>query len=268
MVCGYGDQFFGFPASLLNVKHATNTQGNQMKKLLLVAAIAFAMSASAQTISGLGDEFNTLAAELPGLNVTMSDNTDYNMRLKKEYDLYITDQTQKKAAVAAAIAVIERDVKAPVEQKLRSRVSEYQARCARTFDRDTEMDQYNQCVADKANIEQEQRDARAWWENYKTIWNKTNVEPVNAVILKQNARIEQIDAQMKANFKLFTGAQDRFIEVKKRLSAITDTMSIYCAKMPPLATNKFTYNEWVKWCSNVDWDGASRKLPPMYKWQG
>jgi hypothetical protein len=198
----------------------------------------------------------------------MSTTTDSNIGLKKEYDLYIADQTQKKAAILAAIAVVERDVKKPVEQKLTAKVSEYNGRCNRQFNRDTEMGQYNQCLADKAQIEGEQRQAKSWWDQYVIDWNQANVDPVNAVILKQNARIAQIDVQMKANFKLFTDAQDRFVEVKKRLDVILGKIKMSCANKPAPAGGSFTYNEWVKWCSNVDWDGASRKLPPMYKWQG
>jgi len=238
-----------------------------MHKLLLVAAIMFATSASAQSLGGLNDEFNTLASELPVLNSTMSATTDENIRLKKEYDLYISDQTQKKAALAAAVLDVERTVKAPVEQRLTSKVSEYNGRCGRQFNRETEMGQYNQCVADKANIESEQRQAKAWWDQYVIDWNKANVDPVNAVILKQNARIAQIDAQMKANFKRFTDAQDRFVEVKKRINNILSQITQYCANKPAPAGGQFIYNEWVKYCSNVDWDGASKKLPPMYKWQ-
>jgi len=239
-----------------------------MKKLLFVTAIILATTANAQTISGLGDEFNSLSAQLPGLNAIMSETTDANIGLKKEYDVYIADQTQKKAAVAAAVVAVERDIKAPVERKLIERANEYNGRCNHQFDRNTEMGQYNQCIADKAQIEGEQRQAKAWWDQYVIDWNKANVEPVNAVIAKQNARIEQIDAQMKANFKRYTDAQDRFIAAKARIDTILSQIKLSCANKPAPAGGQFTYNEWVKWCSNVDWDGANRKLPPMYKWQG
>ena len=130
------------------------------------------------------------------------------------------------------------------------------------------MDQYNRCVADKARIENDQREAKAWWDNYVITWNTANVDPVNAVIIKQNARIEQNNVQIKANFKRFTDAQDRFIAVKARLKGILGQIKAYCANKPAPSGGQFTYNEWVKYCSSIDWDGTSQKLPPMYKWQG
>jgi hypothetical protein len=235
-----------------------------MNRWLWVLIALFASSAGATDIVGLNSEFKTLATELPKLNAVMSDTTDTNVRLKKEYDLYIEDQKQKKAAIEAAIAEVTRTVKEPMEQKIAASTAEYQGRCARTFDRDTEMDQYNQCVADKARIEQENAAASAYWDKYVVDWNRANVDPVNAVILKQNARIAEIDGLMKANFKNFLDAQDRFRANKKRLDAIVGEVRAYCDNKPAPAGGQFTYNEWVKWCSNVDWDGARASLPPMY----
>jgi hypothetical protein len=239
-----------------------------MKKLLFVAVIMLATTANAQTIGGLGDEFNSLSAQLPGLNAIMSETTDANIGLKKEYDVYIADQKQKKDALEVAKAEVIRTVKTPLEQEVTSTVNEYNGRCNRQFNRDTEMGQYNQCLSDKDRIENWRAGKIAWWKQYSENWDKANVDPINAVILKQNARITQIDAQMKANFKRYTDAQDRFIAAKTRIDAILGQIKLSCANKPAPAGGQFTYNEWVKWCSNVDWDGANRKLPPMYKWQG
>jgi hypothetical protein len=235
-----------------------------MGRYVFVALVLLASSAGATDIVGLNGEFKTLATELPKLNAVMVDTTDTNVRLKKEYDLYIADQTQKKAALEVAKAEVVRTVREPMEAKIAATTAEYQSRCARSFSRETEMDQYNQCVADKARIEQDNAAASASWDQYVIDWNKANVEPMNAVILKQNARIAEIDGQMKSNFKNFQDAQDRFRASKARLDAIAGEVRAYCDKKPEPAGGQFTYNEWVKWCSNVDWDGARSSLPPMY----
>jgi len=239
-----------------------------MKKLLVLATIMLAGATNAQTLTALNDDLNTLSAELPGLNQVMSNATEANISLKKEYDLYIDDQKQKLAALEAAKANVERTIKAPLEQEIARAVNDYNGRCNRTFIRETEMAQYNQCVSDKSQLETWRAGKVAWWQQYVANWNAANVEPVNAVISKQNTRILQIDVQMKENFKRFTDAQDRFIMVKTRIKDIITQMKFYCANKPAPAGGPFTYNEWVKYCSNIDWDGASRNLPPMYKYQG
>jgi hypothetical protein len=235
-----------------------------MNRWLWVLLVMLASSAGATDIVGLNGEFKTLATELPKLNAVMSDTTDTNVRLKKEYDLYLDDQKQKLAALEAAKAEVTRTVKQPMEEKVTATVNDYHARCNRTFNRETEMDQYNQCVADKERIEQDNAAASAYWDKYVVDWNRANVDPVNAVILKQNARIAEIDGLMKENFKNFLDAQDRFRANKKRLDAIVGEVRAYCDNKPAPAGGQFTYDEWVKWCSNVDWDGARASLPPMY----
>jgi hypothetical protein len=239
-----------------------------MKKLVLVVALAASGIVSAQTIGELNGQFNSLSTELPGLNQVMSDTTDININLEKENKLYLADQQQKKAILAQEMVKVERDVKAPVELRIQTTVNEYNSRCGRQFNRETEMDQYNRCLSDKARIEVDRQDAITWWVNYSAAWNKEHVDPVNAVILSQNARIVQNNAQIKANFKKFTDAQDRFIEVKAKIDAILPQIKNYCANKTAPAGGKFTHSEWVKYCSNVNWDGASQKLLPMYKWQG
>jgi hypothetical protein len=231
-----------------------------MKKSLIAVLLFTAGIVHAQDLSGLSTELSSATTELPSLNATMSAMTDTNIGLKKEYDVYIADQTQKKAALAAAIANVERTVKAPLEQEVAGAVAEYNARCSRQFNRETEMDQYNRCVADKANLEVWRTAKIAWWEQYTKDWNKTNVEPVNAVILKQNARITQIDAEMKRNFAAFTDAQDRSLALRARIKAIEAEFVTACAKPSSAET--------LKYCHSVNWDGASRKLVPMYKYQG
>jgi hypothetical protein len=239
-----------------------------MKKLVLVAALLASGAVSAQSIGALTDQFNSLSTELPSLNQVMSATTDINVNLEKENKVYIADQVEKKSRLAQAIVNVERDVKGPVEQRIQATVNEYNGRCGRQFNRETEMDQYNQCLTDKARIETDRQDAITWWNTYVVAWNKENTDPVNAVILKQNDRINQNNAQIKSNFKKFTDAQDRFIEVKAQLAVILPQIKNYCTNKTAPAGGKFTHSEWVKYCSNVNWDGASQKLVPMYKWQG
>jgi hypothetical protein len=231
-----------------------------MKLSVGLAALLLSVSAHAQGLASLGSELDSAVAELPGLNATMSATTDANIGLKKEYDVYIADQTQKKTALATAIANVERTVKAPLEQEVAGAVAEYNTRCGRQFNRETEMDQYNRCVSDKANLDVWRTAKIAWWEQFTKDWNKVNVDPVNAVILKQNARIAQIDAEMKRNFAAFTDAQDRSLALRARIKAIEAEFVTACAKPSTPET--------TKWCHSVNWDGASRKLVPLYKWQG
>lgn len=229
-------------------------------KSLLAVMMLIASTAYAQDLAGLSTELSSATAALPSLNSTMSQTTDANIGLKKEYDVYITDQKQKLAALEAAKAEVVRTIRTPLEQEVQARVAEYNGRCGRQFNRETEMAQYNQCVSDKAALEQYRAAKITWWEQYTIDWNRTNVDPVNNVIIKQNARIAQIDAQIKQNFAAFTAAQDRSLALRARIKEIEAAFVSAC--------DKPTSPENLKWCHSVNWDGASRKLVPMYKWQG
>ena len=239
-----------------------------MRKITLFAAVLFSVAVRAGTLDGLGSEMETAKSELPGLNSTMSQATEANISLKKEYDVYAKDQEEKKAALATALANVERTVKQPAEQKYANELASYTARCNRTFNRETEMSQYNQCIAEKSQVDQDRASLNQWWKNYAAEWNRQNVDPVNAVILKQNARMNQITGLIKANFERFTQAQDRSLALRARIKAITAKMKTYCSSQTPPAGANFTYNEWLKWCGNVDWDGVNKNLVPMYRYQG
>src|SRR2546427_9966311 len=78
-----------------------------------------------ETLDGLASEMDAAKSELPGLNSTMSQTTEANISLKKEYDLYVEDQKEKKSALAAASAEVERTVKQPAEQQLANEVATY-----------------------------------------------------------------------------------------------------------------------------------------------
>jgi len=240
-------------------------------KLTIFAAIVLAIAVSAAqaqsttaatpTIAGLSTTFDSLATELPRLNDTMARMTVENEKLMKEYKVYKDDQTQKLAWIAAQVAEQERTVKKPMEDAFNKKNDEIKARCeGKTLDKGP----YQRCMDDIAAIEQERAYINKQWPAYAQAWNDKNVAPINAVILKQNARIAQIDAEIKANFEVFTIAQDRSILVRNRIKGILNEIQMYCANKPAPGTG-FTYNEWVKYCTNVDWDGASKKLPPLWK---
>jgi|GEM_PF-3590572 len=239
-----------------------------MRKLPLFVVLLLSVEARAGTLDGLGSEMETAKAELPGLNATMSQTTEANISLKKEYDVYVNDQKEKKAALAAAIANVVRTVKQPAEQNYANELATYNGRCNRTFNRETEMSQYNQCVADKTRVDQDKARLNQWWQNYVAQWNQRNVDPVNTIISKQIARMNQIAELIKANFERFTQAQDRSLALRARIKAIAAQMKTYCSSQTPPAGAGFTHAEWLKWCGNVDWDGADKNLPPMYKYQG
>lgn len=239
-----------------------------MRHLTLLVAVLFSVRATAGTLEELGSEMQTATTELPKLNSIMSETTEANISLKKENDVYIKDIEEKRAAVAKAVAELERTVKRPAEEKYEQEVSSYNGRCNRTFNRETEMGQYNQCVAEKTRVDTDKANLNQWWKNYAAQWNRQNVDPVNAVIAKQNVRLNEIAGQIKANFERFTQAQNRSLELRARIKAIAARMKSYCSSQTAPAGGNFTRDEWLKWCGNVDWDGVNKNLVPMYKYQG
>jgi hypothetical protein len=240
-----------------------------MKKLLIAATITMAFSAAvcAQSLSGLALELQTDVAALPGLNTVIADMSSANNMLDKESRVYVEDQKQKHALIAAAVAKVEREVKAPAFQPVQNHLNEYNARCGRTFNRDTEMGQYNQCLADKAVVDAEVVRVSAWWVQWASAWNKTNVEPINAVIEKQNARIVQNNAKIQANAATAIAAQNKSLALRARIAEIEAIFRKVCKSIPG-EDGPFTRQEALKYCSSIIWDGISITLPPMYTWQG
>lgn len=240
-----------------------------MKKLLIVAAITMAFSAAAytQSLSGLALELQADVAALPGLNTVMADMASANNMLDKESKVYVEDQKQKHALIATAVAQVERDVKAPGFRPVQNHLNAYNARCNRSFNRDTEMGQYNQCLADKAVVDAEVVNVTAWWVQWATAWNKANIDPINAVIEKQNARILQNNALIKANAATAIDAQNKSIILRIRIAEIEAIFRKACRHIPG-EESPFTRQEALKYCNSIIWDGASTNLPPMYTWQG
>ncbi len=225
-----------------------------------------ATGAQAATIQALGEELNAGIAELPQLNQVMAQTTEANVNLKKEYDVYVQDQKEKIAWAKTAVQQQIDTVLKPVQDKYNAELSSYSAQCASG---PVPKDQYNKCVGWQQQINNNKGDIERWWENYKAKWNAANIDPINAVMAKQNTRMNEISAQMKANFEKYTKAQDRFISVRSRIGEIESNLRRMCAPgAKPAQGESFTSAERAKWCTNVDWDGASRRLPPMYKYQG
>lgn len=229
--------------------------------------MAFSVAVSAQTLSGLALELQTDVAALPGLNTVIADMSSANNMLDKESKVYVEDQKQKTALIAAAVAKVEREVKAPAFQPVQNHLNAYNARCNRSFNRDTEMGQYNQCLADKAVVDAEITSVSAWWVQWATTWNKTNVDPINAVIEKQNVRILQNNAKIQANAATAIDAQNKSMALRIRIAEIEAIFRKACKHIPG-EDSPFTRQEALKYCNSVIWDGASTNLPPMYTWQG
>lgn len=164
---------------------------------------------------------------------------------------------------------MERNVKAPMEAKINAATEDYNSHCAENRVGKLPPAQFENCNAWKGRAAQYIASQQQEWTNYSTQWNKQNIDPINATIAKQNVRIEQNNAAMKANFKRFTDAQDSFIAIKKRIAVILAKLKKLCDPLT-VATNDepFTKEERIKWCSGIDFDGYDRTLPPMYTYKG
>lgn len=217
---------------------------------------------AASTLAGLNAESNADSAALPGLNATMSQATDANILLAKERAVYSEDQKAKLASAKAAVQYQTDVVRVEKYRPHNQTVAQYNGQCSGTLPKP----QYQSCMSWRAQLESEAHRLNAEWERYKTDWNKANIDPINQVIQKQNARIVVIDAQIKRNFAAFTAAQDRSIALRKRIHEIERICRDACSSRPD--DSSFTRAETLKWCHSVNWDGASAGLVPMYKYLG
>lgn len=230
--------------------------------LLLVSTVAFAALVNETNrltltqVQGLSSEANTLSAEAPGLSATIADTMTNDVNYKKEAKVYIADHDQKVAQLAAAVANVMATVYHPAIDPITAESATYTAQCARTFNRETELDGYNRCVNWKSNLDAKSQQFNSWWTNYQVTWNAANTTPINAVIAKQNARLEQLNALSAQNATRYNEAIARFGVVKARIAEITGIISGFCH-------SETLSGEEMKWCNSVDWDGASRSLAPL-----
>jgi len=218
-------------------------------------------------VGALMGEFQTLKGGLSTLNSQMETADEAVAPLKKENKVYLDDQALKKNAITAAIQQQKDLVLAPRVAKLDKKIAAWNARCSREFNPKTEMGAYNQCESDYAVIEQERKDGIAWWKEYSDKWVHANVDPLVVVMEKQNARIANNSAKIEKWTKAYNNEKAQFIAAKARIDKILRTVKAYC-RDKPAPTDAFVYGEWIKWCSNIDWDGTSTALPPMYHSNG
>jgi hypothetical protein len=251
-----------------------------MNKISLIVACALALVAhtadarpvddskvaggAKPSLGGLSAELTQAAAALPALNITMSETTEANVSLEKEGRVYLDDQKQKLAAHAAAEKYQLDNVYGPKKRSYDTTLATYTARC---IGKPMPPPEFAACNTDKGRLDTTKAETDAWWSQYSAKWNAENTDPINAVIKRQNARIAEIDVQVKKNFDAFTAAQERSIALRKRIAEIEATFRAACSTKPG-AGNAFTASETLKWCHSVSWDGAKTKLAPMYTYQG
>jgi hypothetical protein len=226
--------------------------------LMFVSATAFAETpGQLAQIQGLSVEANGLSTEAPGLSGTIAATQQTAMNIQKEGKVYKDDQTQKLAWIEQAKVNVMTTVYHPAVDPLASEQQNYNAECLNhTFNRETEMAAYNRCDSWKADLDGRIARINTWWQNYQATWNAQNVDPINAVIAKQNARIAQLQVDWDVNGKKYNEAMARMKVVRERVAQITGMVSGFCH-------SENLSGEAMKWCTNVDWDGASRSLPPL-----
>jgi hypothetical protein len=214
------------------------------------------------TLAGLSAELKVDTASLPGLNETMATTTEANISLRKEAKVYIDDMKEKRALAEAATKRETDRWNAANMNPYNERVSQYKAECTGTFPQP----KYDSCMDWFHRLQEEDRQLQMQWKEHAAEWNKANIDPIADVIRKQAARLVEIDEQTKKNFKVFTEAQDLSLSLRKRIKVIEATFRNACSSKS--AGTEFTRAEMLKWCTNVNWDGASEKLVPMYTYQG
>ena len=185
---------------------------------IVVFVIFFRIAPSwAQTIQDLGEELNSLIAEAPELNKAMSQTTDENTRLYKEYALYVDDQKRNIEWLKADAKNKAETVWAPVETQYKAELERYNSQCDPAIVGNVDHAQLQRCDQWKAQIDRRKAEIEVWWKQYVADYTTKTVMPINQAIEKQKARMADLDRQMKANFKTFTEKQDRFLAIQSRV---------------------------------------------------
>ena len=238
------------------------------KVTYLVAVFAVAthvIPAQAQTVRQLGDELQALLAEAPALNRVMEQTTEENMRLYKEYKLYADDQKQKDTMLQEDMQNQRDTLLAPLEQTYKSHLDAYKAQCDPTMVGKVTPGQFQQCEQWKEKLDREKADVLAQWQQYSEDYERRVLAPIYAARYKQTVRMDEIDGLMKANFKTFTDKQDRFLAIRTRVRELQEELDRLC---PAPGEGSQAARQRDRSCTGIDWEGAARRLPPMYTYPG
>jgi hypothetical protein len=216
------------------------------------------------TLSGLSIEMSQDIAALPVLNATMANAATANANARKEANVYVADQKEKLAAVEKAIAWQLENVLGPQKRPYEAAVASYNGRCG---NHSLPQQEYNACLSEKSHLDGLKSSIEAWWEDYKSKWNKQNVDPVNAVIKQQNDRLTALNVVIEHTSQDYNAAMQRSQSLRVRIAEIEAIFRKVCTNVPG-ADKQFTKQEALKYCNSISWDGASDRLVPMYDYRG
>lgn len=118
--------------------------------------------------------------------------------------------------------------------------------------------QYNRCVKlhaqYTAKIDSMKASGNAYLQVKITQYNKA-LEPLQSIVDRQTARIDEIYAQMTANLALYMEAQDQQKALNAEIAKIRLALTDLCSNTASVAARQL--------CNGVNWDGTRTDLPAL-----
>lgn len=118
--------------------------------------------------------------------------------MEKDANALVQSNAQLLADFKVKLTFMQDQVFKPRVAQYEAESTEYNARCNRQFNRETEITQYTQCNTDKARIDAERVSTQQWMDDTTAKWNAENQVPVNAQIEKNNARLKELQVAYAA----------------------------------------------------------------------
>ena len=213
-------------------------------------------------LPGLIQDLKSSVAEVSLLDAKMVDITTANENALKEYKVLAENNKQVLAAFEQTKANYINSVIVPYRKQKQAEMAavaeNYNSRCAENRVGKLPQNQYDSCVQLKSQaanqIAQITQEGDQHLANLSVEFDRTQTAPTNNIILRQNARIQQLNDFIKANFASWENVRASNVKLRKHIDVLEGMIRNQCTNAQP---------QTMKWCNSVSWDGASKKLKPL-----
>lgn len=225
---------------------------------LIIVMPAQGASDSSQ-VSSLMAQLKTNLTATTKLQGTLDDFTLANEQLMKENKVLADNRKLQQANLDKTTAVYQKQYDSEMAAKqgaIDAVLAEYNSLgCAGTLPEA----QYNRCVKLHAQyttrIDSMKASGNAYLQTKMAQYNKA-LEPLQSIVDRQTARIDEIYGEMTANLALYMEAQDQQKALNDEIAKIRVTLADLCSSNNTSVAAR-------QLCNGVNWDGTRTDLPSL-----
>lgn len=213
-------------------------------------------------LPGLVEDLKTSLNEVALLDAKMDVLVDDNERLLKEYKVLSENNKEVLNAFEQKRSAFVNTELLPYQKQKQSQMDaiaeDYNSNCAEDRVGKLPQHQYDKCQIWQrqagAQIIQIKQEGDKHLKTIADAFDAREVASTNDILVRQRARIQQINDTMKANFATWENVQASNKKMRKHVEMLEGMIRNKCTNPTP---------QTLKWCNSVQWDGASKKLKPL-----